>query len=681
MSGIRINELRLSGPPGTDRTYGAEFRGTPGGSFRPLSVIAGPSQTGKTTIIDFIKYCLGASKHPQKDEIREYVRSALVETELDGYTTVIERSATGEPSKIALVWENSTLDNIAEHEHIRYPIEPTGDPESLSQYILAACDLNNIFLPDSKVKDETATRPLSIRDVFDVMFVPNERLDNKSLVFELGNPAKRQKFRQTIDAIFGVHDNQDALLQRRYTAVREQANNAKASAHALRKFAEEEYPRGPEVLATDLERADKEADSLWKKLEALDNQHRASDQATTDLRTQLSSAEDAAKNARVRVRDRESLLVRLDALRAQYADDQRKLNFLLDAERLFDPLHVTTCPVCFNELAPLPTVEDGACSLCHSPVPLGTTSDIAAVLDTENVKSDLGTPAEMGAAALTDAVPVLSAELRNINKRLKSLNEYSTRLRVHYGVLVQEKADTEAAANAAAAAVDSIVSSPAPWIAARDRLLEQIAEAQLAAQASRSGVRVWRRIEDAEKAFARLDNDAKTLNAQRNAQKKRPARSSVISSLSQRFGKILTDIGYPKLSNPYIADDLVPYVRDHPYTEASSGGMVVISLAWNLALWEVAHETGASAPGLLVIDSPQKNLGYNIKDGDEDFADSTLVENFYAHVKSWLASDGAGAQIIVVDNSPPDSVADDVVVRFTRSARTAPYGLIPEATS
>ncbi|MFM1724427.1 MULTISPECIES: AAA family ATPase [Rhodococcus] len=679
MSGIRINELRLGGLPGVNRAYGAEFRNGDGGGFRPLSIIAGPSQTGKTTIIDFIKYCLGASRHPQKEEIREYVRSALIEVELDGRSTVIERSATGEPSKFALVWEDATLSSIAERERHRYLIEPTGDPESLSQYLLAACNLDNILLPDSKVKDETATRPLSIRDVFDTMFVPNERLDNKSLVFELGNPAKRQKFRQTVDAIFGVHDNQDALLQRRYTNAHKQASNAKAIAEALRRFAEEEHPRGAELLAADVIDADSLVDSLNQEFRALDTQLRANDRVTADLRAQLSFAEKAAKNARVRVRDRESLLARLDALRAQYADDQRKLNFLLDAERLFDPLHITTCPACFNDLVPLPTVEDGTCSLCHNPVPTDD-HERPSLMSAEQLGDSTVVPVGEATAALSNATSVLSAELRNINKRLKSLNEYATRLRGHLGVLVQEKADAETAANSAAAAVDAIVSSPAPWIAARDRISQQITDGQLVAQAARAGTNVWQRVADADEAYERLDRNAKAINAQRNAQKRRPDRSAVISALSRRFGEILRDIGYPKLSNPYIADDLVPHVRDDPYTEASSGGMVVIGLAWNLALWEVAHETGADAPGLLVIDSPQKNLGHNSKDGDEDFADSTLVENFYAHVKRWLAAEGAGAQIIVVDNSPPDSVAEDVVVRFTRNTGIAPYGLIPEAT-
>jgi hypothetical protein len=107
--------------------------------------------------------------------------------------------------------------------------------------------------------------------------------------------------------------------------------------------------------------------------------------------------------------------------------------------------------------------------------------------------------------------------------------------------------------------------------------------------------------------------------------------------------------------------------------------MVLIALAWNLALWEIAHEQDAAAPGLLVIDSPQKNLGHSQVD-DDDFADTGLVENFYNHAKTWLASEGVGAQLIVIDNSPPESVADDVVVRFTRDPADPPYGLITDAT-
>ena len=80
-----------------------------------------------------------------------------------------------------------------------------------------------------------------------------------------------------------------------------------------------------------------------------------------------------------------------------------------------------------------------------------------------------------------------------------------------------------------------------------------------------------------------------------------------------------------------------------------------------------------------MIDSPQKNLGHRAHPDDQDFADSRLVENFYRHVKAWLAGAGVGAQLVVVDNSPPSIVDDDVIIRFTRDRNVPPYGLIHDA--
>jgi hypothetical protein len=91
----------------------------------------------------------------------------------------------------------------------------------------------------------------------------------------------------------------------------------------------------------------------------------------------------------------------------------------------------------------------------------------------------------------------------------------------------------------------------------------------------------------------------------------------VIHSLSRRFADILADFQYPKLTGALIDDNLMPQVRELNYSAASSGGLVLISLAYHLAIWEIAFEQGAAAPGVLVIDSPQKNLGHAADDISE----------------------------------------------------------------
>ncbi|TDD58837.1 DNA recombination protein RecN [Kribbella antibiotica] len=655
MTGIRIGQLRLAGSTGSDRTYGVSFRER--STIRSLSVIAGPSQTGKTTILDYIRYCLGGSTHPQHEEVLQAVRSALLETELDGSPTVIERAATGSASKFASVW-TSRLDELRSADELRLSVEPVGDSDGLSQFLLAACNLQGVLLPESASKDETDSDLLSIRDLFRVIFVPNERLDNRSLVFEQANHMVRQKFRQSIDAMFGIHDNEQAFLAARYRTARENARIAEGKARALRQFADSEHPRGPMQLELDLSEAASTIASLGTELAALDVEQRSTQAASVNLRQQLDRAQRNAKDAQIRVSDRRSLITRLDALRGQYADDQRKLNFLLEAERLFDPLQVTTCPACFNTLTTSPVIVDGHCSLCHNPVDDHDSHD----------------PSQA-------SVAVLEAELRAVKTRLKSLNDYVQRLTLHQNVLLEESVVANEAADAAARAVDAIVTAPAPWLAIRDGLNERLIQATLVQQSAQTGLAAWQRVTEADAQAEELANEARRINAQRKEHRERPDRAELIHDLSARFGQILTEIGYPKLQDPFIGDDLVPHVRHLPYTAASSGGMVLIALAWNLALWEIAHERDADAPGLLIIDSPQKNLGHNSKGDDRDFADAQLVENFYAHAKNWLATDGAGAQLIVVDNSPPESVDEDIVIRFTRRADSPPYGLIPEATS
>jgi hypothetical protein len=177
-SGIRINELRLVGSAGSEQAYGASFRKTEGGSFRPLSVIAGPASTGKTTIVDFIRYCLGDDGYPQHPEVVAAVRAALLEVELDGNLTTIERAAAGSASKFASVWQKGFADLNYSGEQ-RIATEPPSDPDGLSQYVLAACDLDGIELPEAPSQEDSRTHLLSIRDMFRVMFVPNERLVNR----------------------------------------------------------------------------------------------------------------------------------------------------------------------------------------------------------------------------------------------------------------------------------------------------------------------------------------------------------------------------------------------------------------------------------------------------------------------------------------------------------------------
>lgn len=668
--GIRISELRLLGSTASGKSYGVEFKGS-SASWRPLSVIAGPSQTGKTSTIDYLLYCLGDDEFPQHREMLSSVRGALVELELAGKATTIERSATGKASSFVSVWDSS-LGDLADADEVRIPTEPPGEPLGLSQYLLRACELDNVRLPVAPTQDESGTQILSIRDLFRVMWLSNDRLDNKNLVFEQSNYMVRQKFLQTVDAIFGVLDESGADLAQRAKQATEAARVARRDAETLRWLVEEEHPLGPLVLETDLASAERDLMSLQEQRKRLDEQELSKQGAVAALRARLAEAQAHSQAAVLRVRNRRSLLDRLAALRGQYADDKKKFTFLTEAERLFDPLHLQYCPACLNALQSAPTITvTGSCSLCGSGVDGQARADLGAALEAAD---DRG-------GELSDAETpwILKAELRAVDRRLRELSAYWDRLDADLAELVADAQQAIAEEAAAASAVEDTVTLPAPFMAQRDSVSRNISTLALRVQNLQTGLRLWQRVSKAEDRAANMEGHAASLRAERRESKKRPDRSAVVSALSKRFGEILESFEYPKLEQAYLDDNLVPHVRGLPYTNASSGGMVLISLALYLSIWEVAHEQGAAAPGLLMVDSPQKNLGHSASPEDVDFADTRLVENFYSHVREWLATDGVGAQLIVVDNSPPESVAADVVVHFTRDRSRPPYGLIVDA--
>ena len=655
-SGIRIRRLRLFTPPAGDRIYEVDF--TDNGAWRPLSIVAGASQTGKTSTIEYILYCLGSSGFPEHEEMAQRIAAVALEVEIDGVVHTIERTTTGTPSKFASVWP-APLEERASTTETRLTIDPPSEPDSLSQFLLAAFGMSGIKLPVSPTKADTETHALSIRDVARLVYYPNSRLDSQNLLEEHGNPIVAQKLQQTIDLTFGVADDALAQLADRIRAAESTARESERSARLLKTIVESEYPLGPAGVQIQESDAVGLAAQIREQITTLDQQQVARQESTQELRRLLSEAEDTVTAWDVRLRGRESLIARLSSLALQYADDKKKLTFLKEAEQLFDPLSVTHCPACFSELSPHPHINSsGACSLCGHD------------LSHENAGDGKQNRSQ-----------VVERELSATSRRLDQLNTYLGSLTRELATIRASRERAAEQAVSAAAELDRVAVLPAPFLAYRDQLGTHLADAEKAAAHQAQGVRFWDRVAQAENERDLRAGQLTQLRRERQEQSNRPDRASLVQSISDRFVQILGDFEYPKLSNAGLNAKLIPTVRGANYTKASSGGLTLISLAWAFAIWEIAYERDALAPGLLVIDSPQKNLGHTARPGDDEFADAKLVNNIYEHVQRWLDGAGVGAQILFVDNSPPVAVEEYVVVRFSGRADQPPFGLIDDATA
>src|SRR5690554_5268502 len=74
--GFRIRRLRLLG---ITKPFDVNFLDEAQKELRPLGIIAGRTNTGKTAVLHFIDYAMGASSYPSHSEVQRQVRGVLLE--------------------------------------------------------------------------------------------------------------------------------------------------------------------------------------------------------------------------------------------------------------------------------------------------------------------------------------------------------------------------------------------------------------------------------------------------------------------------------------------------------------------------------------------------------------------------------------------------------------------------
>lgn len=648
---IRLRRLRLIG---INEDYLVDFCDEDGRP-RSLSIIAGEISTGKTAVLEFIDYCLGQSHHPTYVEVERQARSAQLELDLGDRTFVIERPLFADEGA-AWLHECSLFELDQPHPTRKVPVDPAGDSKTLNWLLLVNSGLEGVVLKEAPTKASSDIDPLSFRDVMWLAFLHSDRLAKRHLLHESGVPMKRLKLKQLIEVIFGIHDQQLAAMSARIRLLEQERTDQQAEIASLQTFLKEQEVADEAEVRKALEQAHLELEPLEEKLESVTGQMRATSDFADSVRKRYSRLRQQAGTASARVRDRESLLRRLLPLRAQYAEDERKLVFFSEAQQLLDPMAVKVCPSCLVELAEEPGIEAGKCTLCHSAV--------------EQSEEPIDVEAERAA---------IRARLRAINRYVEAVEEELTSEKARYDRVSAEETDAQGQ-------LDSDLSEQiAPFVAERDELVSQIAtkKAEIGDLGRQLGwlEGVARRSAELATVQARIEElraEAKEL------EEERPSRDAVVKDLTRRFRELLADFGFPKLKDPeppYLDNDFVPHVRGRRYDKIGSPGAVtLVADAWELAIFERAIELGRPHPGFLMIDSPQTHLKPTEGQPKDEFTEPEIGERLWAHIAKWSEEGGVEAQLIVVDHRPPAAVRGNVVVTFSGNPDTPPYGLISNET-
>lgn len=608
ITGFQIRRLTLVG------------RGVPNAEIQfneGLNVVSGPSDTGKTFIVQCIDYMLGGKDAPESiPEATQYETIRLtLSVSVDDDEVVLERSIRN--GNFKLVRPNQA-DAILAAKHT------AGNKDSVSQYLL---NLSGLAGKKVRTNKEGVTREVSFRDLARLIVVEEETIISKRSPTLTGQhttgTAEGAVFRLLLT---GVDDSSLISSEDPKVAKGRQAGKVEMLDLLLNqtkeRMAEIQLPGDVPAWQSQLAQIETLFEAAQKEL-AVEQQNAA--QLEGKRRAELSSLRQLESRTGV-LRE---LQRRFALLEQQYLSDLRRLESIAEASVRLSQMNEERCPVC------------------------GATAEHQ---EHEHQKAD---------AAPEDVAQSCRAEAAKIRLLISDL--HLTRSNND-----REIARLEGLSLDAKERVRTVATQLSEMLKPRVEVaLQRLRESQTRRDTYRHALELDGRVNELQGLLGEL---GLTTPGKRTELESPRVRSDEAEAFSQEVESLLRAWHFPGLDRVTFSEsdqDIVISGR----TRASHGKGVraIAHAAFNLALLKSCIKAEMPHPGFVLIDSPL--VVYREPDTDEGGFSRDVKDAFYRSI----AEDFRASQVIIFENEdPPSDLGTDAnIIRFTGSSHGR-QGFIPK---
>lgn len=578
-----------------------------------LTLVRGPSDTGKSFIVDAIDFMLGSRDLKEIPE-REGYSIAMLVLDLNGERFTLVRSVTG--GAVSLY--------AGDHETV--PPEPpvrlladrhnADNNENLSMWLLGEMGVAGARL---RKNAHNATVSLSFRDIAHLAIVDETAMQSETPPALTGRYDTKTKEVAVLKLLLENDDDSGLTESPRGQDVRRLKGAKLEVVDQLIGSIDAQLAGMP----THEEVQDQVA-RLSNSIDQLTGSIREVTQRRSDEAEALSRDEVRSRATRLRRGQIATLRARFSLLRQQYESDIDRLTLVAEGGRLLDLFDGGSCPLCganpehqhYDELV----TADGEYSLSAA-----TTAEIdrthVLLADLERTFQDLAA----NEASLVAGGSELDTRIQQRKQRLIQLEGVIKPGRDELAQFVAKKADLQKTI-ALFAQLQELQRVRAQ--------IEQESTAQTVAAATTLGIRAVNRFSDA------------------------------IRARLQAWGYPNADrVEYDRTANDIKADD--QFRAAH-----GKGVRSILHAAFTIGLADYCMARQHPHPGFVVLDSPL--VTYRAPGDDEEAGpDRDFATRFYHDLATTFE-----AQVIVMENTDPlDQLEGSVVdVRFTKEARTGRYG-------
>ena len=611
-----------------------------------LNIIYGDSDTGKSSILNLVNYCLGASSIDLYDEIEIAGNYCLLEVLLLGTKYTIKRDIFNPKAEIE-VYESS-YDEIEDYFPKYYSPNYVQVSEDgvFSEFLLNSMNIPVVKLKESPSKVDSKMKSLSFRDIFKYNYLTQDKVGSKFLFGE--NYVLISKLKETFKLMYNVLDTQITQLEGIIGEKVKERNDLNKKNTAISSFLKETEIDSLKRILEKKEEKEVELEKLNQNIAKIDSEIMSDNSDLDSVRNEIKQIEKEIYEMSSNSEVREQELKQNIALRNEYSNDIKKIKGTIEVLEKF------------------PNIKDRdtSCPVCEQTMKISTLKNQFINSNTQSIKAELN-------------------GLRRRQKDLRDINENLKNAILKADGDVKDKTDK---LNGLREQFDRQTKElVTPFISQRDSLTSKIGGIKSDIENLKHFYKMRNQQATIDAELIRVQNSIDEYNDDLKVLKESaPTLDSVFLILADSLQYFLRFIGVKNVQNVSISPKTyLPVIRNRNYENITSGGVRTLSsVGYYLTLLEYAISNTSNYPSFLMIDTIAKYIGktkeedlaYTNKQEDinEGMNDSTKYENLYKYLMNLSERYEDSFQVLVVDNDLPMGLEPKlkpyVVKHFTTNA-------------
>ncbi|WP_440468700.1 exonuclease SbcC [Pseudomonas sp. YH-1] len=600
-----------------------------------VNIIYGDSDTGKSSVLEFINYLLGSSGIELADEVLSSVSYAALELELNGVQYTVKRNIF-DPKDYIEVYP-CIFSKCTDFFPKKYSpnFKDVSAPDGFfSDFLMDSLGFPKIKIKVSPSKIDSEVRRLGFRGLFEYSYINQDDVGSKNFL-NAKDWARATQSREIFKYIFNVLDSAIAEHAALAASLKKEQADLLDKYKAVSEFLRETNHNSRESLDSSIEDIDKTISAFKVELSQMNSNMLADSERYQQIKAVFNQLSLNEKRVALELSRTHDQIERYTRLKNDYENDIAKIKSAILAKSKI------------GELA----VVDSPCPVCENPI-----------------KSD-GSSLRFGAADLSS----LEVELSSLERRRLSVHKLTHELIAKSRSLqvdhVEFSQDLEEARKLLDTEAQEMVT---PYLTQRDSLVREISAREQERVSLASDLKIRNQQEIIHKRAESLGKSlAEVLDKIDALKEKAPSVSEVLSVLSDYFNSYLGKVNIKRRTEIGINEKtFLPVVRGRDYSSITSGGLrTVSSIGYMLSILESSIDFDINHPRLLMIDTVGKYLGKTTKaeyiaetnleeDAREGISDPEKYQNIYEAflaVANRAEKEEAPCQIILVDNDVPES--------------------------